>query len=83
MGSEASSSAIYYFLKRYVAPAARQLEASDQGIQPSDPEIAQQDSGSNAHILSGPRREGLIKPQPESFRHHPGGDIHRCMLCLS
>ena len=82
MGSEATSSAIYCFLKRYVAPAARQLKASDQGTQPSDPEIAQQDSGSSAHLLSESRPEGFIKSQPESFRYHPGGDVHRCMLCL-
>ena len=29
MGAEATSSAIYCFLERYIAPAAQQLKASD------------------------------------------------------
>ena len=82
MGSEATSRAISCFLKRYVAPAAQRLRASALAMQPSDPEVAQQESGSNAHLLSRPCPEGLIKSQSESFRYHPGGDVHRCMLCL-
>ena len=82
MGSEATSRAISCFLKRSVAPAAQRLQASALGMQPSDPEVAQQDSGSSAHLLSRPCPEGLIKSQSESFGYHPGGDVHRCMLCL-
>ena len=82
MGPEATSSAIYCFLKRQVARAAQQLKASDAETQQSDSVIPQQESRTSDHLLSSASPENSTKSQPESFRYKANGDIHRCMLCL-